>query len=257
MLTLQSIAGPLLAASLLCGGAGNSRAERFVASVTEERLALYFSVDQGAVQKLLPTGWVSTPGVGWLRDSNVALILSEGVAASDADEKPVPHPEKLAVLVVLAKNEQTAAKGAMLVDGFISPPQFAPGPYGVLKPASITVAKSSHSDAAGVAVIDERWHVATDAGDQLRFDISYDRKIGNQVHVETRFYSATKPEFSRTYKIDQVSYLAHTVADEATRARRVEFSSTGPQLAALFDGKQRLIAVAVNPLHHRRIFLPE
>jgi hypothetical protein len=65
MFKTRSVMSLLFGLAVLCGAAVSaSAAERLVQSTTEARTIVYFKADNDAVQKLLPAGWVSTPGTG-------------------------------------------------------------------------------------------------------------------------------------------------------------------------------------------------
>jgi len=257
MLAKQSFACSLLGVGLLFGSVVSGSAERLVQSTTEARTYVFFRANADAVQKLLPAGWVSTPGTGPLKDANVAIYLIEGLAGEGADGKPVINPGKFAVLGVPAKHEQSGVTAPVIVGGFASQPAAAPGAYGVYAPAKITMTKTLRSDGASPTTVEENWEVSTDAGDQLRFNVTYDRGTGTRAHIEPRVYSGAKPEFYRIYKADQVTEVVHSVADDAKRAKKVDFTGSGPQLAKMFDGKEQLIAVMSVPAYYRQIVLPD
>lgn len=238
-------------------GVSRMCAERLVQSTTDARTVLHLKASGDAVQKLLPAGWVSAPGSGPLEDANAVLIFVEGIAAEDADGKPVPPLGKLAILAFPAKNEQTGDAGLMVVAGFASHPQGAPGAYGVYVFATLAMEKSSRSKGPGPTMVEEIWDVSTGAGDQLRFVMSYERGIGTRAHIEPRIYAAENPEFYRIYKADQVSEVVHSAADEAKRAEKVELSASGPLLSKVFDGDEQLVAVTSIPAYYRQVFLPE
>jgi hypothetical protein len=234
-----------------------SAAERLVQSTTEARTIVYFTADKEAVQKLLPAGWVSIPGTGPLKDTNLLLVLAEGLAAQDSDGKPVLYQGKNVILAVPAKDEKTGAAGTMVVGGFSSQPEGVPGAYGVYVPAKITMTKSSRSEGAGSTMVEETWEVSTEAGDQIRFSANYERGVGNRAHIEPRTYAATKPEFYRIYKADQVTDLVHSVAVETKRTKKVAFTGSGPQLSKVLSGKEQPVAIVSIPAYYRQIFLPE
>ncbi len=257
MLAKRSPGHLLLAIALLFGAAESASAERLDQSTTDIRTVLHFNANKDAVQKLLPAGWVSTPGTGALKDANISIVFIESVAVENAEGKPVPSQNKFAVIVVPAKNEQAGVTAPIVVGGFASPSQNAPGAYGVYVPARITMAKSSRSSGPEATAVEEAWDVSNDAGDQLRFSVSYERRVGTRAHIEPRVYSAAKPEFYRIYKVDQVSEVVHTVVDDVKRTGKVEFSGSGPHLSKVFDGTEQVVAVTSIPSYSRRIFLPD
>jgi hypothetical protein len=184
------------------------------------------------------------------------VLLVEGLAADGADGKAVLNQGKFALWAIPAKNEQTGGGAIMIIGGLTSQPQAAPGAYAVYSPARITMAKSARSDGPNVTTSEENWQAANDVGDQLRFVITYERGIGTRAHVEPRVYSATKPDFYRVYKADQVTDVVHAIAPDARRAKTLEFTASGPNLSKIFDGKEELVAVTSIPAYYRQIFLP-
>jgi hypothetical protein len=231
--------------------------ERLVLSTTEARTLLFFKANNDAVDKLLPAGWSSNPGTGPTKDANMFIALIEGIAAGDGDGKAVLHQGKTAVLVLPVKEEKTGSAAAMVVGGFVSEPQAAPGAYNVYVPAKVSMAKTARSEENGSTTIEESWDIATEAGDKLRFNAVYTRGIGTRARIEPRIYAAVKPDFYRIYKADQVTEIVHSTAEETKRARKVELSATGPQIAKLFDGSEQLVAVMSIPAYYRQVFLPE
>jgi hypothetical protein len=192
-----------------------------------------------------------------LKDANFVIALIEGLAGQDSEGKPVLHQGKNVVFAVPAKDEKTGTAGAMIVGGFASQPQGAPGAYGVYVPAKFTMTKSSRSVGAGSTTAEETWEVSTEAGDQIRFSTTYERGVGNRAHVEPRNYAATKPEFYRIYKADQVTDIVHSVAADTGRTKKVEFTGSGPQISKVLKGQEQPVAVVSIPAYYRQIFLPE
>jgi hypothetical protein len=255
-MTARRILAGLIATFLVGAAYAVSAAERLVQSMTEARTYVYFSANKDAVQKALPAGWVSNPASGPLKDANMFIALIEGIASDNAEGKPVLHQGKSAVLVLPVKNEKTGEAAAMVVGGFVSDPQAAPGAYGVYVPGKFSVVKNARAEGSET-VMEESWAVSTDSGDKLQFTIVYPRGVATRAHVEPRIYAAAKPEFYRVYKADQVTEIVHSMADESKRAKKAELTASGPQIAKLFDGKEQLVAVMTIPAYYRQIFLPE
>jgi hypothetical protein len=255
-MTARRILAGLIATFFVGAAYTVSAAERLVQSMTEARTYVYFNADKDAVQKALPAGWVSNPASGPLKDANMFIALIEGIASDNAEGKPVLHQGKSAVLVLPVKNEKTGEAAAMVVGGFVSDPQAAPGAYGVYVPGKFSVVKNSRAEGSET-IVEESWAVSADAGDKLQFNAIYSRGVTTRAHVEPRIYAAAKPEFYRIYKADQVTEIVHSMADESKRAKKVEFSATGPQIAKLFNGKEQLVAIMTIPAYYRQIFLPE
>jgi hypothetical protein len=259
MIGIRYLPSSLAAIGLLCGVAQSANADgeeaaRLIQSTTEARTYVHFKLNNDTIRKVLPAGWA--PGTGALQDANLILLLVEGLAADSADGKAMLNQGKFVLWAVPAKNERTGAAGIMIVGGLTSQPQASPGAYGVYAPARITMTKSSRSEGAGATVVEENWDASNDAGERLRFSVSYERGVGVRAHVEPRAHAAIKPDFYRIYKADQVTDIVHSVVAGGRRAAKVEFVSAGPSLARIFDGKEELIAVTSIPAYYRQILLP-
>jgi hypothetical protein len=261
MVAQRSLACSLLAFGLVCApayvaSADADNTERLVQSTTEARTYIHFKVQPEAVQKLLPNGWVSTPGSGALKDANLIVLLVEGLAADTPDGKPVLNQGKFVLWAVPAKNSQTGAAGIMILGGLTSQSQASPGAYGVYATANIKMAKSSGSEGVNATIVEEKWEASNEVGEKLTFAIAYERGVGARGRVEPRAHSAVKPDFYRIYKADQVTDIVHSVTAETRRAKQLAFTASGPQLSKLFDGKEQLVAVTSIPAYYRQIFLP-
>jgi hypothetical protein len=91
----------------------------------------------------------------------------------------------------------------------------------------------------------------------LQFTTVYPRGVAMRAHVEPRIDAAAEPEFYGIYKADQVTEIVNSMADESKRAKKVELSASGSQIAKLFDGREQLVAVMNIPAYYRQISLPE
>jgi hypothetical protein len=255
-MSIRVVSTMLLGLGILSLTSAQGRAERLVQSATELRTYLYFKANNDAVQKLLPSGWVLTSGSGALDGANFAISFIEGLAAQNPEDKPILNQGKFAVFIVTAKSQQTGDEGLMVVGGFASQPQAAPGAYGSYSPARITMAKVAHSEGAGSTLVEERWDVSSDAGDEIHVDMAYERGVASRAHIEPRNYSVARPGFYRVYKADVVTDVVHSATGQR-KAKRLDFRGAGPQLAKVFDGKEQLVAVTSVPAYYRQIFLPE
>lgn len=224
---------------------------------TEERLYVWLKADTEALQRLLPDGWVPQPATGFLQDANLVIVLIEGIAASDTNGQPLPARDRFAVVAVPAKNEQEGLTAFVIIDGLAAPAASAPGAYGVYKPARAAVERRSSNQGDVPASVEERWNIASDAGDHIQVQIAYERGVGVRKHIEPRVYSALKPTFYRIYKVDQVDDLVHTTHPNGPKARALEFSVVGGRLSELEVSGERIVGIVSVPSYYREIFLPE
>ncbi len=235
---------------------GVSHAEHLVQSSTEVRTYVYLQIADDKLKNYIPEGWVSNPGTKLLMDANVAMVFIEGVAATDADNKPIPFHDSYVVIGVLAKHVQSGISTLMIVNGLIPPSQAAPGPYGAYVTAKVTMSKQVRTDDGG-SNNSEAWSFVTDTGEHLAFSTEYQPGTGVRSHIEPRVYSGVRPDFYRIYKADLTTDTVHSSTAEGKKANSVNFSASGPRLSNMFDGSEKIIGIVSIPSYQRMIYLPD
>ncbi|MGH1570705.1 hypothetical protein ACRAWG_08625 [Methylobacterium sp. P31] len=233
-----------------------SHAERLVQSSTEMRTYIYLQVAENKLEQILPKEWALNPGTKLLQGANVALVFIEGLAATDADNKPIPFHDSYVVVGVLAKHAQSGVSTFMVVDGLVPPSQATPGPYGAYTTAKVAMSKQVEAK-DGQSNRREAWSFTTDSGERLSFSTEYQLGIGTKSHMEPRVYSGIRPDFYRIYKADLTSDTVHSITPEGKKATSVSFSASGPRLGRLFDGSEKIIGVVAVPAYQRAIYLPD
>ena len=237
--------------------ADGGETDRLVQSTTEARTYIHFKIPGAAVQKALPDDWVSSPATGPLAGTNLIMLLVEGLAAHSPEGNPVLHQGKFALWAVPAKSARTGAAAFMILGGLTSQTQAAPGAYGVYAFAHMTMIKSARSEGPNVTFVEENWTASSDAGDRISFAAAYQRGVGTRAYVEPHAYSATRPDFYRIYRADQITDTVHSTAAGMRKATKVEFSASGPQLSKFFNGSEELLGITSIPAYDRKIFLPD
>lgn len=233
-----------------------ARAEHLVQSSTEMRTYIYLQISDEKLRKLLPEGWIANPGTKQLQGANIGVVLIEGLAAADAENKPVPFHYSYVVIGALAKQLQSGIGTFMVVNGFLPPSQPAPGPYGAYTNATVSMLKRVKTDDAD-SNRSEAWTFATDSGERLEFSIEFQLGTAVKSHVEPRVYSGIKPEFYRIYKVDQTTDTVHSATPEGKKAKLISFSAKGFRLGKIFDGGEKIVAVVSVPAYQRTIYLPD
>lgn len=241
---------------LVAGTAQPARAQNVTEWSTESRIALNFKAPAAAVQKLLPAGWTvvasespATPG------ANLNVTLMERLIVLDPQGKPIrTGTSRYVVLTVPARNEKTGQTNTIVVRG-ISPD--APGAYGVYLPATTSrFERTVSGEAETSGRVQEQWEFASASGEQLRLRVAYRRAAAGRTHVETVVRSAARPEFQRTYRIDQIADVLRNATTPGDRLEQIEFRASGPAFAPLFDGTETLVAVTAVPYYVREISVP-
>jgi hypothetical protein len=103
--------------------------------------------------------------------------------------------------------------------------------------------------------VEEQWDLAGANGDHMTLHVVYRRGPMSKARVESVIRSAKKPDFQRTYRIDQAADVVRS-ANRPDRVEQVTFRGSGPSIGALFDGSENLLAVTAVPYYVREISIP-
>jgi hypothetical protein len=242
----------LLAAS---PAAAQQDTEKLAAIDNSVRTVVTFKAPATAVQKLLPEGWeILPPAEGPDKGANLSLYLIDFQLGHDPAGKLLTGRPTLA-LVVPAKKTGSDLAAAMIPGGYTAQPG-VPGPYSNFVAGKVTVERQSHTDGDGKAVIDEKWEIKGDDGSALEFQIQFVRGVPVKEKIETKYYSAAKPDFYRIYRVEQGTDVVRSTATGVDRVTKMSFKTSGGKLAPLFDGTEQLISVTSLPVFSRTIWLP-
>jgi hypothetical protein len=243
-------------ASLLITQAASAQSNyKLSGSNTDVRTILLFKVDDAKIQKLVPEGWaINPPSSGPTRGVNLAITLVDQIAELDAEGKSLP-PLKGAVFAFPGKKSGSDTVGTMVWGGLVSATS-APGPYGVFAPVKGVIDRKSRTDVTGESIIDETWQFTSDDGNAVETQIQYVRGIPARNKVETRVYSAAKPDFYHIYRWESLLDMVMSTAAGINRVKTISIKVTGGKYGPLFDGSHQLIGVASMPWYARHTYLP-
>ena len=120
------------------------------------------------------------------------------------------------VLGVPARNAQTGQTNTIIVGG-LSPE--GAGAYGVyLTATTAKLERTVSGEAEGYARVQESWKFSAASGERIELTVTYRRGPVTKAHVDSVVRSGLRPDFQRTYRIDQ----AIDVLRSATTPDRVE-----------------------------------
>jgi hypothetical protein len=222
---------------------------------SETRTALAFKVNPDALRKLLPAGWVSAPSTSpGTPGANLNVTLMERVVVLDPQGKPLrTGTSRYLVLGVPARNAQTGQSNTVIVGG-LSPE--GAGAYGVyLTATTAALERTVSGEAEGYPRVQETWQFAAASGERIELRVTYRRGPVTKAHVDTVVRSALRPEFQRTYRIEQATDVLRS-ANTPDRVEQLSFRATGPGLAVFFDGSEALVGVTAIPFYVREISIP-
>jgi hypothetical protein len=233
-----------------------AQSDKFVATEADVRTVLHFKVSDGATQKLLPAGWeVDAPTSGPYNGVNLHLYFIDRVLARDPEGKPLTSMRFAVQVIPAKKTGADAGRGLMVVGGFASHQNGAPGAYGNYAKAQADVERKVRTDAAEISTVEEAWDFRTEEGDQLQLQIEYLRGMPTQSKAEAKAYSALKPDFYRIYRLEQAADVLRG-AGMTDRVQKMSFKASGAKLAPVFDGSEQLISVTSVPWYIRSTHLP-
>lgn len=220
----------------------------------ETRVALSFRVDDAALQKLLPAGWTSAPSTGdGNRGANLTVSFIDRLVALDGQGKTYRTGTSRYIVFGAPARNAAGETNTVILAG-LSPE--GPGAYGVNLTATISrVDRSSSTRAEEGGTSEERWEFAAGSGERIELSVAFRRSAAVKTHAETTLRSARRPEFTRTYRIDQAADVVRSLTTP-DRVERLSFRATGAAFAPLFDGRETLLSVTSFPWYVREISVP-
>lgn len=157
---------------------GTSTQESFVGTFGEARTSLAFKMPDMIVQKVLPPGWLASPfSAGPANDANLVVTFMDWLVVQGPDGKPANTSRNVG-LAVPAKQNGAKADVTMVVGGFSSPADYAPGPYGNFAGARANVARTLRTDDV-LSRAEESWEFEGENGDSIRLQLEFVRGIAD------------------------------------------------------------------------------
>ncbi|SRR6266446_1208465 len=229
------------------------------------RLLLGFIVSPRALQQRLRSPWQIAPlpafsalGVPEQDQPNLLLIFHHLLLDQDAQGRTLTESgSRFVVFNVPVANPETGEQGLMHFRMFTG--GATPGRYGDALPARVRHDYHLVEDSA-TATIREAFQVHPEVGGTIEVHLTYQRgPLLRQVadHPNFPLWTAANPNIVRVYQEDSVLELLRNDATGLNVTQDVTFHSTVPELADLFDGSERLVAILGNPHYTRKVFSPE
>jgi len=230
-------------------------AQDYVEWSTETRTSLGFRVNAAAITPLLPSGW----SVATIADApgqvNLSVTFMDRHLVLDAQGKPVrTGTSRYMVMSVQARHASNGQSGTMIVNG-ISPE--GPGAYEVYQPAVVArVERTSNGQGEDGGLSEETWQLEAESGDSVTLNLRYRKAAAVRRQSEVVIRSGRRPEFTRTYHIDQSSDVLGLPDAPDSRIEQVSFTVAGPLFSKIFDGTEVLTGVTAIPWYSREISIP-
>jgi len=250
--------GILIASAWVFGSTVQSGAETLVQSTVETRLMVALRVGQAEIQKLVPPPWQVTPIPGGpLKEANLFVLFIDSFLVQDAQGKPdMGGVNRVVPFAVPAKHTQTGEMATVIIGGFMADITNVPGPYKKYVGATIRREQTYKMANLESGVGEDFWEVRDTRGRVIELRVQYQQALPLRARSEQKVYSSAEPSFFRIYRTDTATDIVKSVPAGIDRVKNYQFRVAVPELSKLFDGTEQLIAVGVNPLYVRQIFLP-
>jgi hypothetical protein len=236
-------------------GTSQTMAQEYEEWSAEVRTSLSFRVNEAAIQPLLPSGWNLRPITDAPGKVSLSLTFMDRYLVLDAQGQQLrTGTSRYMVFSVQARNEASGQSGVMIING-ISPE--GSGAYEVYQPASVARTERTHSgvnEESGSTA--ESWEFVAESGDSVLLDLRYQSAPPTRRQSSIVIRSGHRPEFTRTYHIDQASDALGVPGSPNSRIESLTFTATGPLFSTIFDGTEVLTGVTSTPWYHREISIP-
>jgi hypothetical protein len=236
-------------------------AETLQSSTVETRVSVFVEAPEAAVKKRLPPGWeLGTYAQGPYKGANLVAVFFEYLYAADPAGKPLPPvARRQLVLAVPVKNPNSTKPTVMVVGGWGSDPDSAPGPY---KKNTLAVefrrAQSAQGSGVAFGAAEDAWFVDGGAAGTVDLRLRFTRSMATRLApFELHVYSAAEPSFYRIYRVDYGAEMVRSVPANVDRAQEARLTVKGPAFADLFDGSEKVIGIVNTPWYVRQVFLPQ
>lgn len=234
------------------------------------QLLLFFIVPPAALQQCLPQPWQPSPPVSYLSalgldaqrlpelpNADVVfldlLLTQDGQGRTQADASA-----RYVVFNILVTNPHTGEYGKIQLRTFTGNPRAVPGPY---RDALLArVRRDSHVVGEGTSsLVSEHFQLDPEAGGTIDLQLTYERGPLLRVVADRpdfHVWAAADTRIQRMYQEESLFEVIRLDALGINRVQTLLFQMTVPELADLFDGSERLVAIMGNPQYARKVFAP-
>lgn len=216
---------------------------------SEYRFQLDLHVNDAALAKMLPPGWVSNAATqGAAKDANLRLILVDAQNIVGPDNKVLGKgANRIAMLAAPVKSGTGGDTGQMILGG-ISEDAAVPDAFGVYLTATSVKMTRSVIDANGAVACIDDWDFEAAGGEHFVLHLKYARGPANKGGGATKFYNPANPNQYQISTTEQTTDITRNVTTNPPD-RVLEFSlrAGGGKYGALFDGSEKPLSWDLQP----------
>jgi hypothetical protein len=248
------------AGSLLLNGAAFAQtaapapAGNVLMTSSEYRFQLDLHVNDAALAKLLPSGWVSNAATqGAAKDANLRLILIDQQNIVGPDSKVLGKgSNRIAQLAAPVKSSDGANTGQMILGGLTE--DTVPDAFGVYLKANAVKTSHSMADSNGVVTVTEDWDFAAPAGEHFQLHVKYTRQPANKGGGTTKFFNPANPAEVQNSTTEQTTDITrNATTNPPDRVQEFSFKAGGGKYASLFDGSEKPLSWDSQPIFSRTV----
>jgi hypothetical protein len=239
--------------------ATHASAETLLEQGPEHRFQLDFHVSDAALQKMLPQGWVpAVATAGPAKDANLRMIFIERIGVVGADGKPIGKgASRLVYLAIPVKQTAGDTTGQMILAGLTDNAADAPGAFGVYQYAATAKMTRSVSASAGKALAEEDWDFAGAGGEHMAVHVKYEPALAAKGGGEVKFFNPADPSKYQIFKTEQATDITrNATTNPPDRVKEFTYRAGGGRIAALFDGKEKVLSWDSQPWYNRSVIAP-
>jgi hypothetical protein len=224
---------------------------------SEYRFQLDFHVNDAALAKMLPAGWVSNAATqDAAKDANVRLIFIDAGNIVGPDNKVLGKGRDLLVYIAApVKQSDGPGNGQMILGGLSqNNPDAA---FGVMDKASDAKVTRTAANANGISLVVEDWDLAGANGAHASLHIEYNSGPANKGGGAANFYNPADPKTYQIFKTEQATDVTRNVTTTPPdRVHGFSYKVGGGKFAALFDGTEKPLSWDSQPVYSRTVGVP-
>jgi hypothetical protein len=224
-------------------------------STIATRIAVGFRVPHDALHERLPRPWEPDPPEGAAPEvPNLNVIFSDSLLNLDTLGSPAPD-ESTRSLIFLAKarNTDSGDQSGFVFRIFTNHPEAVPGKYGNSQQAGLR--REQRSESVGLETrISELVDLTSPDGGRVGLRLRYLRGAPERVRQRTIVRSTTDESVVRVYESDELTDVLLDAAGGVDRIQYYEFRSTVAEMADVFDGSEKVVAIKVSPWYVRDVY---
>jgi hypothetical protein len=245
---------------------GSASALKYSDGIAAARTLIALEANASALQHRLPSGWELAPYAGddlrgkSLKGANLLVPFHEVFAIRSHSGAPSGLAQLSYVpFISQARNRSTGALGHFHWLLYTEDSKGVPGKYADGKLARITRSQTFTKERPGETQVRETFSAVADSG-EIHLSLAF-RQGGGMVMWVTAdkpnlpLYAAKNVNIVRWYQEDQVIDIARSDPMNINVVSEITLTAKG-ELADIFDGSQRVVAVVIQRPYIRQVYVP-